>query len=77
MQAIILLAWILWLDGEDNESKRTLERARSIDSENVEVWLLDAALTHDQDKKVELYHKVLAKDPANIVAKGKLTEFQN
>lgn len=75
MAAIILLGWILWLDGEDDESKRILDVARSIDSAHIEVLLLDAALTSDRDKKIDLYRKVLEKEPTNTIAQGKLSEL--
>ena len=66
--AMIALGFILWLDGEDEKASQQLVRAKKIDSENVEVLTLEAALTHDEETKKRLYRKILEKDPHHKVA---------
>ena len=75
LKAVIMLGWVLWLAGEDDMSMEQLERAKELDAEHVEVLTLEANLTKDAEAKVNLYKKILAKDPENRIAKENLEQM--
>lgn len=69
------LGFVFFLMGEDVAANQQLTKARALDPEHVQVLALQAALEHDPKEKVQLYRRILQKDPDNEVARGKLREL--
>lgn len=75
VSAWVELGFVFFLIGEDEEARRRLDVARSLDPEHVQVLTLEAALARDPSEKVRLYRRILQKEPRNEVALGKLREL--
>lgn len=75
LRARVELGFVYFLQGEDEEANRQLEKARALDPEHVQVLTLEAALAGDPAEKIRLYRRILQKDPQNAVARGKLHEL--
>ncbi len=69
LEAIIVLGWILWIQGDDDECFSLLERAKQIEPNNTLVMIFEAALIYDDvPRQIYLYERVLQKDPTNRIA---------
>jgi hypothetical protein len=77
VDALVVLGWVRWLDGEDEQGREYLGRAKRLAPEHVEVLTLEAALATEPAAKLSLYRKVLSQDPTNRVALGKLEELKS
>lgn len=73
--AFVELGFVYFLMGEDEEAQRRLLTARALDSEHTQVLTLEAALARDPAEKVQLYRRILQKDPQNEAARGQLREL--
>jgi tetratricopeptide (TPR) repeat protein len=76
IKTLIALGFVFFLDGEDDEAYRQLDRAKKIDAENIEVLTLEAALTKHKDVKIQLYKKILKYDANNKIAIANLKELK-
>ena len=68
LKALVELSTIYWLDGEDESARQYLEKAARIAPEDVNVLLLKAGFSKDRKTRLELYKKVLQREPQNEVA---------
>jgi DNA-binding SARP family transcriptional activator len=73
--AHVQLGFVYFLMGEDGDAARQLEKARALEPEHVQVLTLEAALATEPAKKIQLYRRILQKDPRNEVARGQLREL--
>jgi tetratricopeptide (TPR) repeat protein len=69
------LGFVFFLIGEDDEARRQLRMAQSLDPEHVRVLTLEAALAREQTEKVRIYRRILQKEPGNEIALGNLKEL--
>ncbi|MBE9118296.1 hypothetical protein IQ249_20600 [Lusitaniella coriacea LEGE 07157] len=78
IETIISIGSLFWLDGEYDESQKRLEIVKKMDPERVDVMGFEALITSNLYKKIELYKKILKKDPTseNALALLKQTESQ-
>lgn len=61
-------AWAYFLRGDDTNAKILMKRCRESCPEQIDMLLLEAAMTKRQQHKIRIYKKVLRKDPENKVA---------
>jgi hypothetical protein len=72
VQAMAALGWVYFLDGEDQKAWAQIERGKAISEDELDLLLLEAALTKDRAGRVKIYRRVLALFPGNEVAEGQL-----
>jgi len=73
--ARVEFGFVYFLMGEDGEARRQLGMAQVLDPEHVQVLTLEAALARESAEKVQLYRRILQKEPLNEIARGKLREL--
>ena len=76
VDTIVALGFLFWLDGEDGQAWKQVERAKKINAGHVGALTLEAALTKDRNTKVRLYERVLEIDTGNRVARENLKELE-
>jgi tetratricopeptide (TPR) repeat protein len=72
VEALVELGAVLWLMGEDEEAMRPLVRARALAPEHIQVLMLEAALTQEPSRRIQLYRRILEKEPSHELAQGQL-----
>jgi hypothetical protein len=77
LKALVELSTIYWLDGEDESAKWYLEKAAQIDPEAVDVLLLKAGFLKNRKTQLELYKKVLQREPQNEVALSNVARLKS
>lgn len=72
LEARVALGSAFWQMGEDDEARRHLEKARALEPEHLQVLTLEAALTEEPARRIQLYRRILEKEPSNEVARSQL-----
>lgn len=76
VESIILLGWALWSIGEDDAARGQLKLMQRLNADSIEILLLEAALTPNYQGRIQLYKKILEKDPNHKIALNNLEKLK-
>jgi tetratricopeptide (TPR) repeat protein len=72
IEARVSLGLAFWQMGEDDVARSHLEQAKALDPEHLQVLTLEVALTEEPTRLIQLYRRILEKDPSNEFARNQI-----